>query len=526
MTSEKGVGRKGRTSTRLAPGGFAQTTLPRRAAAVYAATAGKENVQPKGRGTSSGKAGTAVTPTPGDTPSKVDAGLGASAPRLYRREAPRAARPACTPGPLSPSDAHSPPRLPENHLTRPKSTQQRSGAPRDGQPRREAKPARRRRRPAAPGNARQRPAETPRNAQQRPAAPKGRQARHTAEPAGRRQRPETPGNACQRPAATPSSAQQRPAAQRSAPQRKGGSEATPCGPNSASPASPTQQRPPSTGNPPVSGGKPPPTATPAGLRHSRWDGLRRGGSAAALAERVRGGRPGGCVGQGTAQNHRAILSRPGGVRDSFRRPSQSQPFAELRDFSLTWRQGWSKSRWSGPSPGDASQLQNSKRKRPPSGGVLIPARPSRGGPCLLFRWDGGPSRRQRRVRQRANACGTRRQHGTLLATDDKFSVRGRFGRGRCHASSQIVSQSRYLRLTALTLALNMLRVTASRHLPTRSRLSHLSIVAVSTAAELIPSLLSSSSPFTSVRRSYVDDFSHPCQAAVCLVEKYVAPVLR
>lgn len=277
MTSEKGVGKKRRTSTRLAPGEVAQTTLPRRAAAVYAAAAGKKNVQPKGRGTSSGKAGTAVTPTPGGTPRKVVAGLGASAPRLYRRKAPRAAPFACTPGPLSPSDAHSPPRPPENHLTRPKSTQQRSEAPRDGQPRRESENSRRRRRPAARGNARQRPAETSRNAQQRPAAPKGRQARHTAEPAGRRQRPETPSNASQRPAAAPSSAQQRPAAPRCAPQRKGCSVVTSCGPNSASPASRTQQRLPSTGNPPVSGGNPPPTATPAGRRHSRWDGLHRSG---------------------------------------------------------------------------------------------------------------------------------------------------------------------------------------------------------------------------------------------------------
>ena len=188
--------------------------------------------------------------------------------------------------------------------------------------------------------------------------------------------------------------------------------------------------------------------------------------------------------------------------------------------------GVNKSRSSGPSPGDAWQLQCSKRKRPPSGGVPIPARPSRGVPCLPFRIDGGPSHRQRRVRQRASACGTRRQQGTLLATDHKFSVRGRFGRGRCHASSQSVPQSRYLRLTALTLVLNMLRVTASRHLPTRSRLSHLSIVAVSTAAGLIPTLLSSSSPLTSVRRSCVNDFSHPCRAPVCLVKKYGAPVLR
>jgi len=67
---------------------------------------------------------------------------------------------------------------------------------------------------------------------------------------------------------------------------------------------------------------------------------------------------------------------------------------------------------------------------------------------------------------------------------------------------QVVSRSRYLRVTALTLSLNVLRVTVSHHLPTRARLSRIAIVAVSTAVGLIQSLLCSTSPITSVRRSY------------------------
>ena len=302
VTIEAGFGRKERTGTRLGPGEAAQTTLPRRAAAVYAAAAGKENVQPKGRGQSTGKAGAPATPTPGDTPSRGDAAPGASAPCLYRREAPRATPPACTPSPLNPSDTPCPPSPPENHPASPKSTQKRPGAPRDGQPRRTAEPTGRRRRPAVPGNAWHCLETAASSSQQRPAAPKGGQARHTTEPVGRRRRPATPDNACRRQATTPSNAQQRPATHRSGPKEKRGSEAAPGGPISASPPMRTQQEPPTSGNPPVSGGKPPPTATPAGLRHSRWDGRRRGGSAAALGERGRAGRPGACVEQGTAQN--------------------------------------------------------------------------------------------------------------------------------------------------------------------------------------------------------------------------------
>jgi len=246
--------------------------------------------------------------------------LGASAPRLYRREAPRAAPPACTPSPLSPSDAHSPPRRPENHPTRPKSTQQRSGAPRDGLPRRKAEPAGRRRRPAA----QKRPETSSKTTEKRPTTPSSAQRRPSPRHSRARRTTATPVNARERLSAVRSSTQQRPATPSSATKRPAAKErlrGNAGGPNSASPALSTQQRPPSTGNPPVSGREPPPTATPAGLRHSRWDGLLWGGSAAALGDKVRGGQPGGCVGQGTAQNHLALLSRPGSVRDSIRRPS-------------------------------------------------------------------------------------------------------------------------------------------------------------------------------------------------------------
>jgi len=167
-------------------------------------------------------------------------------------------------------------------------------------------------------------------------------------PAGRRRRLETPVNACQRSAATPSNDQQRPATpsyaqQRNKPPR---SEKQVQKERLAGPTAPARQRQPSNG-PRASvtnqcrseNHRPRPRqrafVTLAGTKFVGAVQRRR------WARRCGGDRPGGCLGQGTAQNHRAILSRPRSVRDPIRRPSQSQPFAELRDFSLTWRQGGS-----------------------------------------------------------------------------------------------------------------------------------------------------------------------------------------
>jgi len=242
---EAGVERKERTCTRLAPGRAAQTTHPRRAASINAAALRNKNVQPRGRRKHRGKAGAVATPTPGDTPRKGDAAPCASAPCLTRREVPRTTPSVRTPSPLNPSDSSSRPRQPENRPARPKSTQEGPGAPRDGQLRRTAEHTGRWRRPATPEN-----------------------AWHCPE-ACQRRRPATPDTAWQRQGTTPSNAQQCPGTHQRGPQDKRGSEAAPGGPISDSPAMRTQQRPLTSGNPPLSGGKPPPTATPTGFRHSR-----------------------------------------------------------------------------------------------------------------------------------------------------------------------------------------------------------------------------------------------------------------
>jgi len=203
-----------------------------------------------------------------------------------------------------------------------------------------------RKRPALPGNSSQQQPATPSSTQRRSRPPHNRARRTTA----------TPGNARQRLSASSNNTQQRPATPSNAPKRPAGKKwlrssawrAHQRQPGDANPATATHQRQP----------------TSVG-RETTAHGDSNGPPSLSL-ERTPPRRFGGRVGRagagGPARSLRrarsfpepgAILSLPGGVQDGFRRPWHSQPCAELRDFSLTWLQGCSKSRSSGPSPGDA-----------------------------------------------------------------------------------------------------------------------------------------------------------------------------